>query len=75
MKEYARYLGFDQHKDTIAIAEAQAGREPEIYLGSISNRAEDIRGGCVSAAGHGAVWKMCWSVTRRGHVDMPCIGS
>jgi transposase len=42
MADYARYLGFDQHKETVAIAEARAGREREDYLGTVRNREEDI---------------------------------
>ena len=42
MTEYARYLGIDQHKDSLVIAMARAGREPAVVLGRIRNRGEDI---------------------------------
>jgi len=42
MREYTRYLGFDQHKETITIAMARAGREPEEFLGTIRSREEDV---------------------------------
>jgi transposase len=42
MRDYARYVGFDQHKETIVIAQARAGRDPEESLGKIQNREEDI---------------------------------
>lgn len=42
MTEYARYLGIDQHKDSLVIAMACAGREPAVVLGRIENREENI---------------------------------
>jgi transposase len=42
MREYARYLGIDQHKDNLVMAMAYAGREPAVVLGRIQNREEDI---------------------------------
>jgi transposase len=42
MAEYARYLGIDQHKDTLVIAMACAGRDPAYVLGRVRNREEDI---------------------------------
>jgi transposase len=42
MTDYARYLGIDQHKDSLVIAMAGAGREPAVVLGRIRNREEDI---------------------------------
>lgn len=42
MTEYARYLGFDQHKDTVVIAQARAGRGPDELLGTIRNREEYV---------------------------------
>ena len=35
---YGVYVGMDVHKDTIAVAVAQAGREAPAYCGEIANR-------------------------------------
>ena len=35
---YAAYVGLDVHKDTIAVAVAEAGREPACYCGEIAHR-------------------------------------
>ena len=37
MKEYTRYVGVDQHKDSLAIAVAKAGWGREEFLGKIPN--------------------------------------
>ena len=37
MRQYSRYVGLDTHKDTIAIAVAEKGREDALYLGRIVN--------------------------------------
>lgn len=42
MKEYTRYVGVDQHKDSLAIAVAQAGWGREEFLGRIPNEPEAI---------------------------------
>ncbi len=42
MTEYARFIGIDQHKDTLVIAVAEGGREPARLLGRISNLPADV---------------------------------
>ena len=42
MTEYARFVGIDQHKDTLAIAVADRGREPARFLGRIPNTPDDV---------------------------------
>jgi hypothetical protein len=42
MREFSKYVGLDTHKDTIAVAVAQAcGGQPR-YYGEISNTAEAV---------------------------------
>jgi transposase len=42
MTEYARFVGIDQHKDTLVIAVAEGGRESARLLGRIANGPEDV---------------------------------
>ena len=43
MKKFSKYVGLDVHKDSIAVAVADAGgREPR-YWGEIANRPEEVR--------------------------------
>jgi transposase len=42
MKEYTRFIGVDQHKDSLSVAVAYAGREKEEFLGRIPNDPEVI---------------------------------
>jgi len=43
MAEFSKYIGMDVHKETIAVAVAEANREEPRYLGEIANRPEDVR--------------------------------
>ena len=41
-KQYAAYIGLDVHKETIAIAVAEPGREEPIYRGEIANTPKKV---------------------------------
>lgn len=42
MDNFSKYIGLDTHKDTIAVAIAQAGRSKPVYYGEIPNTPEAI---------------------------------
>lgn len=42
MEEYTRFVGIDQHKDSLSVAVAYAGRDKEEYLGRVPNDPEVI---------------------------------
>ena len=70
--DYAAHVGLDVHRDSIAVAVAEAGRAPAAYCGEIANR---------RSAGWRRSWrgrmvaKWCCSVTRRGRAATRCTGS
>ena len=67
------YIGLDVHKDTIAVALAEADKRGEVRYGKIANTAPALKS--LVSNGLAAVGTNCGSVTRRDHVVMGFSGS
>ena len=79
MNEYNKFIGLDTHKDTIAVAVAEAGRQPAHFFGEIPNTPEAIRKLAKKRSPHGEVLAFCYEagpcgydihrpLTQMGHV-------
>ncbi len=63
-----RFVGLDQHADTIAVAVAEAGRDGEVRsLGVIPNRPESIRK-LIKKLGPVASLQVCYEAGPCGYV-------
>jgi transposase len=79
MDNFSKYFGLDTHKDTIAVAIAQAGRSKPVYYGEIPSTPEAIRTLVKRLSPEGEVLAFCYEagpcgygiyrqITRLGHV-------
>jgi transposase len=67
MSEYNKYVGLDTHKDTIAVAVADAGRQPPQFFGEIPNTPEAIRKLAKKLSPHGEVLAFCYEAGPCGY--------
>lgn len=78
MKEFSKYVGLDTHKDTIAVAVADAQRGKVRYFGEISNTPEAVRKMVKQLCPDGELISFCYEagpcgydvyrqITRLGH--------
>jgi transposase len=69
-ERHAAYIGLDVHKETIAVAVAEPGREEPIYRGEIANQPKRIEKliAKLSEAYAGAVLQFCYEAGPCGYV-------
>lgn len=67
MKEFSTYVGLDTHKDSIAVAVAQAGRQRAQYWGEIANTPEAIGKLLNKLSPEGEVLAICYEAGPCGY--------
>ena len=71
MKEFSKYVGLDTHKDTIAVAVADAlGGKPR-YYGEIANTADAIHKRVKRLSADGEVLSFCYEAGPCGYEISP----
>ena len=67
MKEFSKYVGLDTHKETIAVAVADASRNKPRYYGEIANTPEAIRKLIKALSPDGEVLSFCYEAGPCGY--------
>lgn len=67
MKEFIKYVGLDTHKDTIAVAVAEAGGGEVRYFGEIANRPGSVTKLVRRLSGEGEVLAFCYEAGPCGY--------
>ena len=73
-RKYPAYIGLDVHKETIAVAVAQAGREAPESRGEIANKPKTVAK-LVERLNRGSVVRCCCSAMRPDPAVTGCIVS
>ena len=68
MKEFSKYVGFDTHKETIAVAIADALGGKERYYGEIANTPQAIRKLVKKLCPDGEIVSFCYEAGPCGYV-------
>jgi transposase len=67
MTKFSKYVGLDTHKDTIAVAIAEAGREKPRYYGEIANTPEAVAKLVKKLSPRGEVVSFCYEAGPCGY--------
>lgn len=67
MKQFSKYVGLDTHKDTIAVAIADAAGNPARYYGEISNTPAALSKLVKNVSPHGEVVAFCYEAGPCGY--------
>ncbi len=67
MAKFSKYIGWDVHKDSIAVGIADARGGPPRYWGKIANRPEEVRRFLARLAGSGERLRFCYEAGPCGY--------